>query len=41
MRRIRGGDYIFWKNNEDDQWFSAKDLHEKATRTEKYLGGIH
>lgn len=38
--RIRGRDYISWINTVDDQWFNAKSLHEKASKTAKCLGCI-
>jgi len=37
--RIRGQDFIRWKG-QNDQWFSAKTLHPKATTTARYLGLI-
>ena len=38
--RIRGRDFLCRDNDNDNQWFSAKLLHEKATRAAKYLGCI-
>lgn len=38
--RIRGRDFLCWHHDNDNQWFSAKLLHQKATRAAKYLGCI-
>jgi len=35
--RIRGRDFLSW-DHENNQWFSAKLLHQKATKTATFLG---